>query len=167
MKNLYEDLQQVSTRQLHQLIHMADPGVGEWQTSELQAILRHQLGAQLHNDFDTSDVARWTESIHPTFAELLFSLRPPQALLKRAKEFAAAHYLSPDSSLPPDVGRTIYYACIVAARLHAKTDISAPGDPDPLTASRWGLSQSWMDPRCRELFAETVGLLGATSSATS
>ena len=162
MHDTQEEVYRASATQLRQLLRMAQPRSGEWQASELQSILAHQLDTPLQADLQSPGEASPTSTGPRTFGDLLSSLHPSESLLRRVKDFAKTHYQNPQSALPPDVGRVIYYGSLVAARLHARVSISSLGDKDLLAGSRWALQQPWLDLRCRTLFAEFLRVTGGS-----
>jgi hypothetical protein len=136
-----------------------------WNADELAAILRHQMSAPIGVDLENlgapaADRMRTLSDANglllKSFAELLHHPNPPIPLLQLTKDFAKAHRSHPDSPLPREVANVLYYATVIVARLRCGRRISRLDDHALLQGMRWTLSQNWLDPATRSLFAEAL-----------
>lgn len=158
MNRTQHDVFRATPRQLQLLFRIAEEPT-EWQPAELRSILEHQLQAPLWLDLGVAEPSSSGTSGPRTFGELLFASRPEAAWLSRVKEFAKTHYQNPQSDLPPDVGRLLYYASIFAALLHATASISSLDKAALLAGARWGATQPWITQPCATLFREAIAFL--------
>jgi len=164
-------------RQLAYLLGLDTAEPGEWGPEELGAILRHQLDTPLSVDLPLSATAPWAgPGIEPsaagaggavpgTFADLFHRPDPPTQLLWVVKDFAKANCCHPASALPNDIATLLYYASIVAARLHARQTISQLTDEELRAGVTWVLGQTWVDERTQGLFLEALQTLPARPGA--
>ena len=145
-----------------------------WTSSELGAILRHQLSAPV--EFDLGQVAPQLATklrtlassqglLLKSFADLLHHPDPPLELLDLTRSFSKALMTHPDSPLPREVATVLYYASILIARIRCGKRISGLGDDALKEGLQWALDQSWLDASTRQLFREGLRALAAAQDA--
>lgn len=134
-----------------------------WSADDLRAILAHQLRVPLAFSRDTSAGAAAVPAAPEAvrcLGDLLSQAHPPVHALMLAKAAAKASLREPVGELPREVAQLLYYACTLAARLHAGQRISKLDDASLCRGVRWGLEQPWVDGRVRRLFEDGAAKLG-------
>lgn len=158
MDNEAERLKRTSPQQLARLFTLKTESAGEWRQAELGAILRHQLASPMAPELCPSSQAHGKAL---TYADLLWHPSPPVHLLRLLKEFAKSHCGHPLSAIPTEVMTVLYYASIVAARLHAGVRISQLTDSELRRGIEWIVDQPWIDDATRCLLIQAMaGLSG-------
>jgi hypothetical protein len=149
------------------LARMMDAGGVEFEESELDRMLAHQLAAPLQLDMELASGALSQKldayrasggSVPARFGDLLFAQNPPVELLDLVKQFAKANKAHPSAALRK-IATVVYYASIVAAWLRCGRRISALDDHALAGGCRWVLEQSWIDPKTAALFGQGTKLL--------
>ncbi len=139
-----------------------------WPVEDMRRMLRMQLGAKLHLEFDRagmierSAVQALAEAASPpvrTFADLFHHARPPLELLWAAKDFAKNCRENPHSEMSPEIALAIYYGSIAAALAHRCERITSLDDDELRQGLNWLYKQSWLDDRTRGLIREAMHCL--------
>ena len=134
----------------------------EWARREFGDILKHQLAAPLIFDLGSVlgnqiDGALELERREiRNFGDLLRHPKPPLPLLRLAKDFAKASDHGNEALLPSEIATVLYFACLAAARVRLRIQISELDDEALLKGIRWCASQQWLDSDTRTLFDETI-----------
>jgi len=158
MPDASESLRETTPDRLARLLRLDDDDdpVGQWRVNELGAILRHQLDSPLTPDLAVPN--RSEKSIR-TFGDLLQHPHPPLRSLTLLKDFAKAQCHHPRGVLPPEVMTVLYYASIVAARLHAHQRITGLSDHELCSGIASLMDQSWLEEDTRTLLTEGLAEL--------
>ncbi len=157
-------------------IHESDPGrlaelMGAedrpiWGADEPGAVLEHQLDAPLVPALPGSAAvlsrADAADSFR-TLRELLHSPAPSVELLRLGKEFAKENRRLREAPLPPEVATVLYFACVVAALVHAHTRITSLDDDDLREGLLWALGRSCLDASMRALLEEGLAAVSPAS----
>ena len=130
------------------IYHGADPGL----------ILRHQLQAPLTEELSSSiaGVRVQTLDLDPSFLcfeDLFHNPHPPIEILKRAKDYAKT-CRARQELLPAEVATVLYYAALVAARVHLNTNITQLPDSELRNGMHWAIQQDWVDEKTKGPFRE-------------
>jgi hypothetical protein len=139
-----------------------------WHSQELSAILRHQMSAPVQ--FDLSELPAGLGAklrsltaaqglLIRSFGDLLRHPHPPLELLKLTKRFAKASSHHPDSPLPPEISRVLYYAAIVVAQTRCGERISGLDNAGLKQGLDWALTQLWLDASTRMIFEQGLKAL--------
>lgn len=148
------DVNFIESSRLAKFLREVEKPSAEWRSSELAAILRHQLAAPLSPDLE--HVVPSGPAGPATFFELFSIRNPPVELLSRAKEFAKSRRNAPELGLPAEVATALYFAAIAAALVHLATRISELSDSQLTDGFDWCHKQAWMDESLRALFESAV-----------
>lgn len=141
-----------------------------WRPEELGAVLEHELAAPVQFELTQLDprIARKLRTVCAaegllvkSFNDLLHHPQPPVELLELTKEYAKACIRQPESPLPEDVAKVLYYGSIIVARNRCGRRISTLKDEELDKAVRWVLAQPWLDESTRSVFEEGVNGLQA------
>lgn len=126
-----------------------------WTEGDLSGLLAHQLQSPLVFDLAHSDEftsGKWRQALSnsecplDSFSQLLHHPHPPVALLDLMRRFFKESTTEGgDKPLPREVALLLYYAAIVAARLHAGQRISTLPDTELRRGLLWALAQPWLD----------------------
>lgn len=143
-----------------------------WNADDLGAILRHQFSAPVQFDlawFDPGS-ARQLNTLTAaqglllnSFADLMRHPNPPLVLLQMTKNFAKANFNHPDSPLPHDISRVLYFACIAAAWLRCGQRITNLDDSGLRDGWTWVVDQDWVDDGTKKLMEEAIASLETPS----
>jgi len=161
-------------KSLYLLLEDVERGDPHWIREDLQAILRHQLQAPLAVDLggmrgrDAQHIETMASARGLTlrsFGDLLAHEHPPVDLLILTKEFAKRNLVSPESHIPREVARVLYYASIAVARLRCGTSISRLPDADLSSGISWCRERAWIDPDLDGVLAEALPLFEAGGAA--
>jgi len=141
-----------------------------WWPQELRASLAYELNKPVFSDLARADIHS-PDCVTPlavaqsftvnSIADLFVHACPSLALLKGVKEFAKANHEHPESTIPPAVARTLYYASIAAALARHQTRISGLSDQQLREGLDWTRRQEWFDQRLSLLFEEALRCLSA------
>jgi hypothetical protein len=133
-----------------------------WKPQELAALLRHQLAvpvpleqwerAQAPSDKPTGSAIR-------SFGDLLNHPIPPIELLVMLKDFAKANAGHPDSALPSEVAKVLYYLAISVALLRHNHRITSMSDADLGSSLRWAIGLPWIGPQQQSLLKQAMARL--------
>lgn len=130
---------------------------------DLRAQLEYHLAAPLQFELgsanqDVVSQVRTTASadglLLKSLRDLLEHPRPPLVLLQSVKDFTKACSEYPDSPLPCEVGRVLYYTAIAATWLNWQVRLSKLTDNELATGIHWSLAQPWLDETCRKIFTK-------------
>jgi hypothetical protein len=144
-----------------------------WAPDELAAVFRHQMGAPVLVDlsgFDPGTAVRLktlSEAqglLLKSFSDLLLHPSPPIELLKLTKEFAKANMNQPESGLPAEVVRLLYYSSIAAALVRLDTRISKLSDTELRRGLLWAKDQVWIDNETKSLLIKAIEKTSAGSN---
>jgi hypothetical protein len=126
-----------------------------WSQEELQAILKHQLAAEVQFDLERFDEAvgrdlpraqRSVEGLSiSSFGDLFQHPQPPIELLDLTRRWAKACRTGSDHSLPAEIATILYLSSIAAAMTRCHCRISALGDEALRYGFDWALAQQWLD----------------------
>lgn len=134
-----------------------------WVSSELAAILKHQLQTPVGFDLDAGAKTAAAEpktsrremsQLSENFAQLFGSPRPSLRLLILTKDFAKTQLHRVESPLPREIARVLYLASIAVAKVKCRTTITTLAVPRILEGFEWGREQSWMDVQIRHVFRQ-------------
>lgn len=156
------DYNQSKPQFLARLLEAEAGGRAEWSAVDMAAILRHQLNAPLRADLGarnpnaskTLDTVSTAGPAPATFGELFAHPHPPIELLELAKDFGKALRLDSSCGVPAEVATVIYYASIVAARVHLGRRISDLDEMALRQGVEWTLAQPWLDAALRVMFEQ-------------
>jgi len=145
---------------LRALMDPSQPDAVPWSSSDLRAILDHQLAAPLIPELDqVAELAQCSrdealvvfESCGcRTFGEILGSQSRPHRAIRILKEYAKGA-LTDEGSLPRDVARVLYVAAILRGKQAGITDISSLDDANLEREARRCLTFGWLPDSIREL----------------
>ena len=160
------DLNDANHGALSQLLACDEQPGATWSKSDLHAILRHQLEADVEFDLThfggvaratlTSVATHQDSAEHQTFGQLLAAPDPPLEMLELVRRFAKRSRVQRSGDLPDEVATVLYYAAIAAARLRHGTSLSKLDDETLWDGLAWGLEQDWLTAPLRDLFSETL-----------
>ncbi len=146
-----------------------------WRPEELGPILKHQLSVPVQFDLGSldADLAAKLSSLAAaqgllirSFDDLLHHPHPPVELLTLTKQFAKAMVEHPESPLPREVGRLLYFASITVALIRCGQRISGLDNASLKAGLRWCLEQNWVDERTRALLKEGIDFLNLSLGMT-
>ena len=156
---------QSDPRVLSTMLGFSDLNRNEWDPQDLQAMLRHQLGAPLCLSLGilASEVAHELRQAAPesplmTLGELLQHPQPPLEVLNLVKRFAKICRGDEQNPLPSEIVIFLYYASITAARARLGTSISQLPHESLEQGLSWLDQQPWMAAEMRPLLQEGVAL---------
>jgi hypothetical protein len=135
-----------------------------WREEESGEIFRHQMQTPLSMSLGVNAQRIINETAFgigrvPTFQDLIFDLKPPLALLEKAKDFAKIADSGPVPSVPRPVALALYYAVLSVAITRHHTSISGLGDDELLNGFRWLCNQDWIDADIRSLGHQAIDAL--------
>jgi len=129
-----------------------------WRPEELAAVFRHQLSVPVQFDLAGLD-PRIGEDVRllavsqglslKSFGDLFRHPNPPVKLLIMVKDFAKRTSLSPNSLLPSEIAKVLYYSAIAAAILRCSRRITNLNDASLRCGLEWAISLSWIDSDTR------------------
>lgn len=159
---------------LSRLLQLERDDESLWDASDLQAILRHQLDAEIEFDLtEFGGVAKETmaslavaggEAAARTFGQVLTGADPSLELLDMIRRFAKRCRTHGSDGIPEEVATVLYYAAIAAAKLRCRASISQLDDETLLFGLDWGLAQPWIAAPLKDLFAETIDTIRSRRS---
>lgn len=141
-----------------------------WNADELAALFRHQLSASVQFDLgamstgDSRKLAALADAqslLVRSFGDLLSHPNPPIELLVMLKDFAKANASHPDSALPSDVARVLYYLAISVALVRCRQRITQTTDEELVQSLRWAVALPWIQPPQREIMTQAMSLLSS------
>ena len=156
-------------RRLAELMRLGEESTRIWHTDELGAILRHQLTVPVEFDLGGMEpgaanklrtLASSEGLLVKSFADLLHHPNAPLALLQLTKHFAKANGVHPESALPADVAKVLYYAAIAVALARCRRRITELDDEALWRGFTWAVQQDWVDDAMRTLLREGLAVLG-------
>jgi len=164
------DLEQTDPKRLAEVIDLGTQARRLWEPEELEAILRHQLAADVESELGRLDpragptLSVLCASAGPpirTFADLLHHAHPPVKLLERTKQFARRIKSHPDSPLPGRIATVLYVTSILVARTQCAARISKMDNETLRVGVAWAIQQPWVDEATRSLLRKRLSALGA------
>jgi hypothetical protein len=145
-------------QQLARLMALAVDKPEPWSPEELRAALQSQLGASV--------------SVFPSEPGTEIETRPPIRLgdvlrggqatlesLRSIKTFAKLNVDHPESGVPYEVCKVLYYASIAAALKQYSRRISRLTNAEMQQGFNWALAQPWLDYDVRQLLQEASSAL--------
>lgn len=139
-----------------------------WTSSDMRAMLEHQLSVPLSVDLvpvvedadaQLSTLSGRVKTPPENFGEALTAPSPSLEHLRLIKEFAKQLQLASGPELPRDLLNVIYYAAIVAALVRCEARITKLGDAALRKGCAWCLNRPWLTPALRTLFEEGTARL--------
>ena len=152
-------------KSLYLLLQEVERGEPMWTREDLDAILRHQLNTPLSMDLGAmrgQNAARIEQLAGvrgltlKSFGDLLLHPAPPIDLLVLTKEFSKRNLVSPDSRIPREVARVLYYLSIAVARLRCATSISSLDDHEVRAGLVWCGKREWIAPEVCDVVKEAL-----------
>jgi len=156
------------------LLDDVEQGEPHWTKEDLHAILRHQLQAPLQVDLGAmlpgaagriEQIASARGLLLKSFNDLLYHPHPPAELLVMTKEFAKRNLIGPESTLPGDVARVMYFSSIGVAIWKTGQNISQLPQEKIQAGIKWCLGCSWLEEEVRDLLQEALDHLKAGESS--
>lgn len=156
------------------LLEEMDPGEIAWTREDLHAILRHQLQAPLQVDLGSmlpgsagkiAQLASARGLLLRSFLDLLTHPHPPPELLAMTKEFAKRNLVGPESALPGDVARVMYFSSIAVALQKTGHNISQLPSDQILNGIEWCQQRDWLQPEIETLLQDAHEQLTRGESA--
>jgi hypothetical protein len=150
------------------LADMLCPGTSaalQWRDEDLRDHLRMQLAAAMdvdlsslkaHEAHSLRAVAESRGLVLKSFSDLFQHPAPPVALLKLVKDYAKANLTHPDSPIPQDVARLLYYASSAAALIRWGDGISAMSRVELRRGFEWALQRTWVDEGTKRIFSDAL-----------
>jgi hypothetical protein len=160
------DLDNTEPSRLASIVDLDPSAQRLWEPDELAEILRHQLSVSVRLDpaaVNSGQNLKPQTLVSPggmtvdSFAELLAHPDPPIELLIKLKDFAKANAAHPDSALPADVSKVLYYLAISVALLRCRRRITSMSDTDLAASLKWATDLPWLEPRERSILEEAAG----------
>jgi len=159
------DIHNTDPQRLAWLMDTRPPEEKPWKPDELGDIFRHQMSAPVDFELTGVDhgVARRLKASAASGGLVLKSLRdlihhsaPPIELLEMVKQFAKGSVGQPESPLPDEIARVIYFLVIGVARLRHGRKITTLDDASVEAGLLWSISQDWVDDATRSLLREAL-----------
>lgn len=142
------------------LLDAGDPTMGDWSSTDLRALLEHQLRTPLRLELEGSltDTGRQTLEFHPelTFHDVLKDGQPEGGLLTGIKEFAK-DALTTESGLPGDIARVLYVAALLRARSTGAVGFTTLDNASINREARRCLTLTWLPESARDLLRAGLG----------
>ncbi len=150
----------VSPQSLARLLDCESGPTEAWLGVERNAMFQHQMAASLA--FDMASLApRLAERLEriepfngkatPTFGDLFHSSRVPLQLLALVKDFAEINLVNPESPMPAEIARVLFFGCLAKALAQYSTRLGYLDDDLLRTGFNWVLGQAWVDEPTREV----------------
>lgn len=159
-----DDLSQVDPASLVDLMDCRSGREEAWSEGDLEAILEHQLAADVRFDLESSDEALGRDipkildsAAEPpirTFGDLFEHPHPPIELLDLTRRFAKSCRSRGDSPLPAEIATILYLASIAAALSKRNHRLTTLADEALLNGFAWALGQAWLDESTRRLLRQ-------------
>ncbi len=156
-----EDFSHVDSASLADLMDCRSHREEMWSTGELEAILEHQLAAEVQFDLERFDEAvgldlpQMLRSVEGSpirsFRDLFQHPLPPIELLDLTRRFAKACRSRGDSPLPAEIATILYLSSIAAAMTRCNHRITSLDDKALRCGFDWALDQGWLDELTRPL----------------
>ena len=159
----HDDFSQVDPVSLADLMDCRSTREEAWSASDLEAILEHQLDADVRFDLERSDEAvgialpGMLQSAKPpiqSFRDLFEHPQPPIELLDLTRRFAKACRSRGGSPLPAGIATILYLASIATAMIKRRHRLTALTDEALFNAFDWAFEQSWLDESTRRLLRQ-------------
>lgn len=141
------------------------PDAVPWSSSDLRAILEHQLDVQLnHEAVKLSEASGLSEDRvraitagkeHATFGAILRVEKPELEVVNLIKNYAKAA-MRADGDLPRDVARILYLMAITCGRLVGQHDVSSLDDLSVNREISRCLTFAWLPEKVREHFRRFI-----------
>lgn len=157
----HDDLSQIDPVSLADLMDCRGDQEEAWSADDLEAILEHQLAADVQFDLERSDEAvgldvpgmlrSTTEPSIRSFRDLFEHPEPPTELLDLTRRFAKACRSRGDSPLPAEIATILYLASIAVAMIKRNDRLTSLADEALCNGFDWALGQAWLDESTRQL----------------
>lgn len=131
------------------VLQSTNPGL-TWTEEELPAIWQHQLQSTLQAEPGSMERG-------PSIQELLTMEQPDMRLLSVMKSYGKANCNHPESLIPEDIARGIYYLSILTARMKLDETISSLSTKELASASQWLAGCGWLDQQSRSIATQSLG----------
>jgi len=158
-----EDTSHTDPGALAELMKSGSNQVRAWRPEELGAVYRHQMSAVVQFDLaglgegPARRLATLSSSeglLVRSFADLFQHPNPPVELLILTKKFAKASIGHPDSALPDEVAKVLYYTSIVVALVRCGQRITQLDDQTLKLGIEGAISRPWVDEPVRAILRE-------------
>jgi hypothetical protein len=154
-------------RVMSTMLDLVDAHRHEWNTAELQEMLRHQLSSPLQLSLGTlsGEVAHQIRQAQPpvppliTLAELLVAPQPPLEILRLVKRFAKMCRRDRENPLPSEIVMLLYYVSISAALVRVGEAISNLPPTSLKHGLDWLCEQPWLTDEIRALLRDGLDQL--------
>jgi hypothetical protein len=160
----HDDLSQVDPVSLADLMDCRSDREETWSAGDLEAILEHQLGADVQFDLERLDEAvglDLTKMLNVagrppirSFRDLFEHPQPPIELLDLTRRFAKECRSRGDSPIPAEIATMLYLASIAVAMIKCKHRLTALADEALCNGFDWALGKTWLDESMRQLLRE-------------
>jgi hypothetical protein len=165
MSDFEKDARQADPDRLAKVLRIAAGPPPPWLPEELRTLLLHHLNAPMPFDLasmnaPTSGLRRGVEEneglLIKNFADLLRHPFPPVALLQMVKNFAKAHVDHPESPMPAEIARVLYFAAISAAWVRRDERITSLAPAELRHGLEWTAGEPWVVEWVRVLCRECL-----------
>jgi len=160
----HEDLSQADPVSLADLMDCRSDHEETWSAGDLEAILEHQLAADVQFDLERFDEAvgldlpellRSAEGPPiRSFRELFEHPQPPIELLDLTRQFAKACRSQGDSPLPAEIATILYLASIATAMIKRDHRLTSLANEALRNGFDWALDRGWLDESTRRLLQQ-------------
>jgi hypothetical protein len=160
----HDDLSQVDPVSLADLMDCRSDREETWSAGDLEAILEHQLGAEVQFDLERFDEALGLDlpkmldaAGKPpirSFRDLFEHPQPPIELLDLTRRFAKACRSRGDSPIPAEIATILYLASIAVAMVRRKRRLTVLADEALCNGFDWALGKSWLDESTHQLLRQ-------------
>lgn len=156
---------------LYTMLNVVGTSESNWLPSDLSDMLRQQLEVPLaidlvpvvdHAEATISTLNHQISSPPANFGEALLSPSPSVEMLNLIKDFAKSLQADPANQIPVELLKVIYFASIIAARVHAGVAITRLTDTELANGCSWCLRRSWLTDPLQNLFEEGARRLSST-----
>jgi hypothetical protein len=147
--------------QLHDLFDL-DLDSPDWTEQDLRTMWNHQLDSPIERMMPVVDHQLHQQIVllqPPTARTLLHMPSPPRELLLQLKNAAKIRRAMKNPPVPEALSLVLYYAVVVASKLHGGGKISDLADSELAKGVRIALSEPWLDESSRELFVKALSTL--------
>ena len=168
------DLSKTDPGTLAKLMTLGNEPQRIWRPEELAVVFSHQMAAVVQFDLAGLDegigaklmtLSAAEGLLVRSFADLFQHSNPPIELLILTKQFAKANINHPDSSLPREVAKVMYYGSIAVALVRCAQRITELDDCSLRQGVEWAIAQTWIDEPTRAVLREGLDRLCAGTEA--
>lgn len=160
----HDDLSQVDPVSLADLMDCRSDKEETWSASDLEAILEHQLDADVQFDLERFDEAVGVDlpgmlhsAVEPairSFRDLFEHPQPPIELLDLIRRFAKACRSRGDSPIPAEIATILYLASIATAVIKRGHRLASLTSDALSNGFAWAFEQGWLDETTRRLLRQ-------------